>query len=92
MEPYNIPNEREIMDCSSLTISYQPNGLATIGYTLYKARGSAPPYQLNGGGRLDLQAGGNKFIGWITSVQPSPQFDVDADEYKISAFGIGCKQ
>jgi hypothetical protein len=90
--PWSGITEEQILDCSSISIQYQPNGLANISFTIYKSKGSPPPFAVGSTpGSLSLRAGGVQFEGWITSVGINQNSEVDADEYRISAVGVGCK-
>lgn len=54
----------EIFDCSSLSISYQTNGLAQISFTVYRPKENGIPYEPGGPG-FELCAGGINFTGWV---------------------------
>lgn len=78
------------LDCSTLSISYQPNGLASISMTIYTKQGDGAPY-VPGGPGLELTAGGIRFKGFILEQSLAPASETDYDEYRVSAIAIGQK-
>lgn len=76
-----------VVDCSTISISYAANGLATLSVTVYTK--SQTPYSGNAG--LDLSLGGVRFVGWVTQIALVPSSDLELAEWKVSAVGIGQK-
>jgi hypothetical protein len=82
--------DESFLDCSTLSISYQSNGLASISFTVYTKRGDGAPY-IPGGPGLELRAGGIQFKGFILEQSLAPASETDFDEYRVSAIAIGQK-
>ena len=80
------------LDCSTLSISYQPNGLASISMTLYSLTGSDLPYGPGGPG-FNLIAGGVQFKGFILEQSLAPNSELDSAwvEYHVSVIALGKK-
>lgn len=78
------------LDCSTLSISYQANGLANISMTIYTKAGDGVPYSLGGPG-LELTAGGVHFKGFIMEQSLAPASETDYEEYRVTAVAIGKK-
>lgn len=81
----------EVLDCSTLSISYQSNGLASISFSIYKKIEDGVPFNTGSAG-LDMCAGGVRFKGLITdqSLVPSTEM-ANANEWKVTAIAIGCR-
>jgi hypothetical protein len=84
-----VQSETDYFDCSSLSISYAPTGLATISFTVYRDRSSGAPYQLGGPG-FEINAGGVLFKGWVQEQSLVPASDVKMSEWRVTAIAIGC--
>jgi hypothetical protein len=82
--------DESFLDCSTLSISYQANGLASISMTIYSKAGTGVPYSPGGPG-LELTAGGIIFKGFIMEQSLASASDTDYDEYKVTAIAIGKK-
>lgn len=82
--------EGEVLDCSSISISYQANGLAQVSFTVFRPEENGPPYSTGGPG-FELCAGGVQFKGWVTQQTMNPSADIDFIEWQVSAIAIGCK-
>lgn len=81
-----------IVDCSSISISYAPTGLATISFTVFTLRSGGVPYDTDGPG-FEMCIGGVTFNGWINSMELNANSDAaDFFEWKVSAVAIGCKK
>jgi hypothetical protein len=79
-----------IVDCSTISINYSAYGLATVTFTVYVPKGNVP-YDEDGPG-FELCIGGVTFFGWVTSMDLSPNSDLDLNEWKVTATAIGCKK
>jgi hypothetical protein len=77
----------EFIDCSTISISYDIEGKATIGFTVVAAQ--AQP--INPQAYTDLEFGGINFTGIITglTVRKIPGTIVYEHQYSIS--GVGCR-
>jgi hypothetical protein len=80
--------DESFLDCSTLSISYQSNGLANISMTVYSKVGTGAPYSPGGPG-LELTAGGIHFKGYILEQSLAPASETDYNEYKVTAVAIG---
>lgn len=80
------------MDCTTLSISYQANGLASISVTIYSKTGDDLPYKLGGPG-FQLTAGGVLFKGFIMEQSLAPNSDLESSwiEWRLSAIALGKK-
>jgi hypothetical protein len=79
-----------IMDCSTISVNYATNGLATISFTVYTPQADGVPYDSDGPG-FNMCIGGVQFTGWITEMRLSPSNELEFFEWSVSAQGIGCK-
>ena len=80
-----------IVDCSTISVAFSANGLATVTFTAYTPRGTGPPYSSDGPG-FELCIGGTNFKGWINSMSLNGAAEVaDYLEWKVSAISVGCK-
>jgi hypothetical protein len=84
-----IQSETDYFDCSSLSISYAPTGLATISFTTYRAKADGAPYQAGGPG-FEIDAGGVHFKGFVQEQTLIPASDIKMNEWRITAIAIGC--
>ena len=80
-----------VMDCSTLSISYAVNGLATVSFTVYTPRADGPPYDPSGPG-FEICIGGTTFNGWINEMSLSPNSEIEFFEWRVTATAIGCKK
>jgi hypothetical protein len=80
----------EVMDCSTISITYQVNGLANITMTVYRPKADGPPYSKGGPG-FEMLIGGIRFKGFVTEQTLVPATEVDDNEWRVSATAIGCK-
>lgn len=81
-----------IVDCSSIAVSYTPNGLASITFTAFTPRSAGTPYDPDGPG-FNLCIGGVTFDGWINDMSLNGSSDAaDYFEWRVSATAIGCKK
>jgi hypothetical protein len=85
-----VTTDQDILDCSTISISYQINGLANISFTVYRPITSGPPYSKGGPG-FELVAGGVRFKGFVTSQNLIPASDVLENMWSVTAVAIGCK-
>jgi len=80
------------MDCSTLSISYDATGLASISVTMYSKTGNDFPYS-SGGPGFQLIAGGVQFNGFIMEQGVAPNSDLAEDwvEWHVSVIATGKK-
>lgn len=90
MATQSISDSDSFMDCSTLSISYQSNGLASISFTIYTPRTSSAPY-VPGGPGLEINAGGVTFKGFVLEQSLVPASEVLYLEWKISGIALGTK-
>lgn len=79
-----------IVDCSSISVNYTANGLATVSFLVYTLREDGVPYDTDGPG-FELCIGGTTFNGWITAMELSPNSEIELHEWRCTATCIGCK-
>jgi len=79
-----------IVDCSTISISYQVNGLANISMSIFYGKDKGPPYTEDGPG-FELVVGGVRFKGFVTSQNLVPASDVRLNAWNVSAIAIGCR-
>lgn len=80
----------EFLECSSIQISYQANGLATVNFTIVSTSqvpGVNPPRNYT-----ELTFGGVDFKGFLSEVQSSviPASIPTVFEHKITLIATGC--
>ncbi len=81
--------DNEFFDCSSLSISYAANGLATISFTIYRPKEDGPPYTSESG--FEISAGGVTFKGYVLEQSLVPASEIEYNEWRVTAIAIGCK-
>lgn len=79
-----------VMDCSTISINFAVNGLATVSFTVYTPRADGTPYDSDGPG-FEICVGGTTVKGWINEMSLSPSNELEFFEWKVTATGIGCK-
>jgi len=82
--------EGEVVDCSTLSVNYQPSGLATIGLTIYREKSLGAPYT-EGGPGFEMCFGGVRFRGYVTDQSIVPESDIEYIQWRVSAICIGCR-
>lgn len=80
----------EFLDCSTVSIQYQPNGLATVSFTVVSTSqvpGVNPPRDFT-----QQTFGGVNFKGFISQIQTSviPASIPPVFEHQITLFATGC--
>ncbi len=80
----------EFIDCPTINISYQANGLATVSFTIVSTEqvpGVSPPRNYT-----ELTFGGVDFKGYITEVQSGviPASIPTVFEHKLTLLATGC--
>lgn len=80
-----------LVDCSTISLSYPPRGLATVSFMVYTETADDLPYSPTGPG-FELCIGGVTFKGWITQMSLSPNSEIELQEWRITATAIGCKK
>jgi hypothetical protein len=83
--------ETDYFDCSSLSISFARNGLASISFTVFRPKDAGPPYTTGGPG-FEIDAGGTHFKGYVMGQDLIPASDILMNEWRVTAVAIGCKQ
>jgi hypothetical protein len=76
----------EFIDCTSLSISYDILGVATLGFTVVAAQ--AQP--INPTVYTDLTFGGIKFTGYISNLTVRKIPGTIVYEHQYSVTGVGC--
>jgi hypothetical protein len=84
--------EGEVVDCSTISISFAATGLATVSFTVYRPAENGVPYTPGGPG-FELCIGGTNFVGAISeqTLMPSTEYNKML-EWRVSAICVGCKQ
>jgi hypothetical protein len=80
----------EFLDCSTLSINYQANGLATVSFTVvstHQVPGVTPPRNYT-----ELTFGGVDFKGYLSEVQSSviPASIPTVFEHRMTLLSTGC--
>jgi hypothetical protein len=83
--------EGEVVDCGTISITYQTNGLAQISFTVYRPKEEGVPYAPGGPG-FSMCAGGVDFEGWVTEQSLVPASEIEWNEWKITAIAVGCRR
>ena len=74
----------EFVDCTSLKISYDVMGLATVNYVVVRSEAGFPSDSfLN-----NVEAGGRVFKGYVTSISVSPIQNTDWYESHVSLISL----
>ena len=81
--------EGEVVDCGTISINYQTNGIAQIAFTVYRPKDEGPPYT-SGSPSFSMCAGGVNFKGWVMEQSLAPASDIDMHEWRVTAQAIGC--
>jgi hypothetical protein len=90
----------EFIDCASISVNYEINGMATVGFTVVStsktisvAEYSDVTFGANGGGRStgSFSAGSVRFQGYITSYELNPVAGTLVYEHRISLIAFGCR-
>jgi hypothetical protein len=85
-----VQDDGEIFDCSSLSIAYAANGLATISFVVYRDKIDGSPYS-GGNASFTINAGGVEFKGYVIDQSLIPASDIKKNEWRVTAIAIGCK-
>lgn len=85
-----MPEQFEFIDCPTISINYQQNGLATVSFTVVSTEqqpGVNPPRDYT-----QLTFGGVDFKGFITEVASSviPASIPSVFEHRITLIATGC--
>lgn len=74
----------EFIDCTSLSISYDIMGLATVNFIVVRNEAGFPSAKyLNG-----ISAGGREFEGYVTSITVSPIQNTDWYESHVTLIAL----
>jgi hypothetical protein len=86
-----MDDEKSIVDCSTISISYQVTGLANVSLTIYRKVEDGPPFTAGGPG-FNIVAGNVRFKGYVTSQKFVPATDVRYNTWVVTAVCIGCRE
>jgi hypothetical protein len=79
--------EGMIVDCSTISIQYAVNGIATVSFVVY-TEADTQPYS-NNSGVFDFDIAGVHFQGYVNNMDLSPAVDSEYSEWKVTATAVG---